>query len=29
MLTRIRLSLPALMQIVAMLAVDFARRWWP
>ena len=29
MLTRIRLSLPALMPVVAMFAVAVARRWWP
>jgi hypothetical protein len=29
MLTRIRLSLPAFMPIVAMFAVAVARRWWP
>jgi hypothetical protein len=29
MLTRIRLSLSALMPIVAIFAVAVARRWWP
>jgi hypothetical protein len=29
MLERIRLSVPALMPIVAMFVVAVARRWWP